>query len=246
MTTQGFTKDTAAGASPAPSGHGDCATRRQLTKTEQEETIITNRSGRSTYLDEKSVRRSGATPQAKRQIYREAHFCFGEYLSAQRLEQTVHLYGGLKARATIERKADIRRGGSSLIDLWDVVRFRMIVPDLRSLIELALRISDEFADRLLKCRNYYWRPKTAEARHPYRAIHLQIEIAERMVELQIMTGSQEVLSYLDHAISFKGAVPAISEDHRTWLEITRLGALICDTESLPTDIKSPADLIRRW
>jgi len=35
---------------------------RQLTETEDEETIIINRPDRSTYLEEKSVSRSGATP----------------------------------------------------------------------------------------------------------------------------------------------------------------------------------------
>jgi hypothetical protein len=33
-----------------------------LTKTEEKDTIIINRSGRSTYPEQKSVRRSGATP----------------------------------------------------------------------------------------------------------------------------------------------------------------------------------------
>jgi hypothetical protein len=40
----------------------DCAARRRLTKSEEEETIIINRSGRSTYPEEKSVQTSGATP----------------------------------------------------------------------------------------------------------------------------------------------------------------------------------------
>lgn len=40
----------------------DCAARRPLTKSEEEETIIINRPGRSTYPDEKSVLTSGATP----------------------------------------------------------------------------------------------------------------------------------------------------------------------------------------
>ena len=35
---------------------------RQLTKTEEQETIIINRSGRSTYLGKKSVPTTGATP----------------------------------------------------------------------------------------------------------------------------------------------------------------------------------------
>ena len=41
---------------------------RLLTKTEEEETIIINRPDRSTYAEEKSVLRSGATPQMCRQF----------------------------------------------------------------------------------------------------------------------------------------------------------------------------------
>jgi len=44
-----------------PFGRETALWARGLTKTEEEETII-NCSGRSTYLDEKSVLRSGATP----------------------------------------------------------------------------------------------------------------------------------------------------------------------------------------
>ena len=43
----------------------DCAARRPLTKSEEEETIIINRPGRSTYPDEKSVLTSGATPSSQ-------------------------------------------------------------------------------------------------------------------------------------------------------------------------------------
>jgi hypothetical protein len=41
----------------------DCAARRRLTKSEDKETIIINRSGRSTYPEENSVQTSGATPE---------------------------------------------------------------------------------------------------------------------------------------------------------------------------------------
>src|SRR6516225_4820960 len=46
-----------------PPAGADCPARRRLTKTKEEETIIINRSGRSTYPEEKSVSRSGATPE---------------------------------------------------------------------------------------------------------------------------------------------------------------------------------------
>jgi hypothetical protein len=45
-----------------PFGRETALWARGLTKTEEEETIIINCSGRSTYPDEKSVLRSGATP----------------------------------------------------------------------------------------------------------------------------------------------------------------------------------------
>ena len=45
-----------------PFGHETALRQRRLTKTVEEETIIINRPDRSTYPEEKSVSRSGATP----------------------------------------------------------------------------------------------------------------------------------------------------------------------------------------
>jgi hypothetical protein len=45
-----------------PPSASDCTARRRLTKSKEKETIIINRSGRSTYPEEKSVQTSGATP----------------------------------------------------------------------------------------------------------------------------------------------------------------------------------------
>ena len=46
-----------------PPTAGDCAAGRGLTKSEDKETIIINRPGRSTYPEEEFVLTSGATPQ---------------------------------------------------------------------------------------------------------------------------------------------------------------------------------------
>jgi hypothetical protein len=108
------------------------------------------------------------------------------------------------------------------------------LPDLRSLLVLSLRIVDEFSDDLLKCRNYYRRPKAAISRHAYRAIYFQISIDGRMVELQIMSDAQETISFMDHSISFKKTVPPLSGEHLDW------GALIVDAEQLPKTVTSPA------
>jgi hypothetical protein len=56
-----FSHDASKAGASAPAG-ADCTARRRLTKSEEEETIIINRSGRSTYPEEKSVQTSGATP----------------------------------------------------------------------------------------------------------------------------------------------------------------------------------------
>ncbi|MHB8416022.1 MAG: hypothetical protein ACYDB1_11705 [Acidiferrobacteraceae bacterium] len=50
---------------PLPPATADRSVGRGLTKSEEEETISINRSGRSTYLEEKSVQTSGATPGLK-------------------------------------------------------------------------------------------------------------------------------------------------------------------------------------
>ena len=49
-----------------PAAPADCPTSRGLTKSEEDETIIINRPGRSTYPGEKSVLTSGATPASAR------------------------------------------------------------------------------------------------------------------------------------------------------------------------------------
>ena len=51
-----------------PPAAADRGTRRRLTQSEDEETIIINRPGRSTYPNQKSVLTSGATPHSRREI----------------------------------------------------------------------------------------------------------------------------------------------------------------------------------
>jgi hypothetical protein len=54
-----------------PFGRETALRRRRLTKTEEEETIIINRPDRSTYPEQKSVLRSGATPSS---FGKDSHF----------------------------------------------------------------------------------------------------------------------------------------------------------------------------
>jgi ppGpp synthetase/RelA/SpoT-type nucleotidyltranferase len=183
--------------------------------------------------------------QEKQLIYRAAESTFQEYLSKYELSSSVSLYGGLKTIPSILNKSE-ERNPSKLADLWDVVRFRMVVPNLRNVLVVSLQLCGEYDSSLLKCRNYYTHPKITDSRHSYRAVHFQIPIHDRMVELQVMTLIQETVSYLDHAIAFKRQVPPLSQSHLDWLEKARLGALILDHASIPESIVSPADLICPW
>jgi hypothetical protein len=61
----GFLQPRQQSASRAPSGRETALRGRRLTKTEEEESIIINRPDRSTYPEEESVLRSGATPAAQ-------------------------------------------------------------------------------------------------------------------------------------------------------------------------------------
>ena len=65
-----------------PPSASDRAARRRLTKSEEKETIIINRSGRSTYPEEKSVRTSGATPEQELEATRRRLIALPQALNA--------------------------------------------------------------------------------------------------------------------------------------------------------------------
>ena len=146
-----------------------------------------------------------------------------------------HVYGGLKDIAhLVEVPTNDKIGASSLSravgDLWDLVRLRIVVPSSKELILVALRLWELHLDDIIKARNYYLYPRasTEWSTHPYRAIHLQLPILNRMIEVQIMTEAFEAICYLDHAVLFKRRIPPLDARHRDWLQRIRASGIVLD------------------
>lgn len=161
-------------------------------------------------------------------------------LHRRRPRPYLDLYGGLKdiRHVTVIMPATKPESSSlsrALGDLWDVVRLRAVVASAADVIALSLMVWEHHLDDMIKVRNYYLNPKTLNRwpTHPYRAVHLQVPILERMVELQIMTDVGEAISYLDHAIVFKRRLDVLSEEHLGWLTRVRCAGLLLELARWP-------------
>lgn len=143
------------------------------------------------------------------------------FLRSYEFDREIRLYGGIKPDESIDRKYGIakKRGGMQKInDLWDVVRFRMVAESISDVRSIAVRLWMSYFENVVRCRNYYFRPKNGDGNDPYRAVHFELEIFPRkLIEIQVMTRSRELLCYLDYAPHFKGHTPFTSWRQRRWL-----------------------------
>jgi hypothetical protein len=152
-------------------------------------------------------------------------------LASERLDQflidvglhtAIRLYGSIKSTEALTRRMmapktedQFRR---ALLDTWDVVRFRMIAADLSALRQLALTVWEELYEAVIRCRNYYFRPKDDDHGEPYRGVHFELELqAGRVVEVQLLTRAREMIGWLDHGPLFKRAITLPSPEHEAWM-----------------------------
>ncbi|MCE9537666.1 MAG: hypothetical protein K8R85_00385 [Bacteroidetes bacterium] len=152
------------------------------------------------------------------------------------LPSNVRLYGGIKSDSSIDDKLFIIKDGDAVqrnvLDLWDLVRFRLIAPDLNTLLKVGHSCWEIFFDKVLRCRNYYYRPKGGFYYDPYRAIHFQIEIVpKRMVELQLQTHVRESICWLDYLI-FKKNHKKLDKDIGDWIKLQSIKANIFEAAEL--------------
>jgi ppGpp synthetase/RelA/SpoT-type nucleotidyltranferase len=137
-------------------------------------------------------------------------------------------YGGLKpSKQTQQKIAAFKRGVQSL-DLWDLIRVRVVAKSLVDVAPLAMVLRTAYGDDVLRLRNYYAEPRTEY--DLYRAVHIIAREGMRFVEIQIMTSSREAVCEIDHSIAFKRSLPALGDLHFCWIRRMSLAANVRDAE----------------
>jgi hypothetical protein len=126
------------------------------------------------------------------------------------------LYGGIKSPAGIWRRIQQWSRGADF-DLWDGVRFRVVVAGIREMTAIAWLLFHEFRNRIVRCRNYYARPRHGPM-DPYRAVHLELQSDdEDFLEIQLVSARREAVGLIDHSVVLKRRVPLVSSLHEAWL-----------------------------
>lgn len=172
-------------------------------------------------------------------LYQDAGARLEGFLSRNCSAPVYSFYGGIKPETSIRSKF---HGTSSPIkderarplahDVWDAVRFRIVFETIEDLSRGAIDFWRLFLEDIIRCRNYYYRPRNSSNDDSYRAIHFELVDARgRIIEIQMMTNFREFVSVMDHAFLFKQSVPFISEQHRDWLVQCGLIVNVADSKN---------------
>lgn len=172
---------------------------------------------------------------AKQILYNQSLARLQAFLELCEMRHDVRLYGGIKGDGSLDKKLIEGRGGKSIqmnvLDLWDVVRFRIVVPSAHSLLNLCIRMWETYFDEVLRCRNYYFIPRNDDPDDPYRAINFELaNDSGHMIEVQVMTKRREAVSLLDHAALFKKTLNEFTSDDHQWLVCFSKTANLLDIE----------------
>jgi hypothetical protein len=172
---------------------------------------------------------------AKQALYAEGLIRLEALVELLGMSNVALVYGNIKEDRSLDMKLNREGTGSAIqtnvIDLWDIVRFRIVVPDLNSLLLLSVRFWEKFFDQVLRCRNYYFRPRNGHAGDPYRAVHFELaNNRNHMIEVQLMTKLREAVALLDHAALFKGTLQSFTANDERWLREFSMKANILDAD----------------
>jgi hypothetical protein len=142
------------------------------------------------------------------------------------------LYGGLKAADSIQGKIVNYECGCAPLDLCDIARLRLVVPDLPALLLAASSCRTEFASLMVRFRNYYARPRGGPD-DPYRGFHILFRPdGNRFVELQLLSAARDAIGMIDHAFILKRRMPFQSREHELWLRQLSCAANLVDAADL--------------
>jgi hypothetical protein len=143
----------------------------------------------------------------------------------------VTCYGSL---ASVHRNI-LDYAGRRRLDLWDLVRFRLVGANIQTVCTLSAAIWDMFGTRVVRCRNYYAQPR-GDWNDPYRAVHFEIKVGgayePAFVELQVLTHTRESVGLMDHGLVHKRTVSYWGAQHEAWLRRISYAANILDAETI--------------
>jgi hypothetical protein len=146
----------------------------------------------------------------------------------------VTCYGCLKSQASVQRNILDYAAGRRGLDLWDLVRFRLVAADIQTVRRLSAATWDMFGTRVVRCRNYYVQPR-GDWSDPYRAVHFEIKVGgayePAFVELQVLTHTRESVGLMDHSLVHKRTVSYWGAQHEAWLRGISYAANILDAET---------------
>jgi hypothetical protein len=161
--------------------------------------------------------------RAKEEIFYRNIESLKQFVDQASPKVEAYLYGNIKPDSSLDRKLLLHRDGNAvqtnLLDIWDLVRYRIVVKDMDALLVIGIHFWEYYFDDIIRCRNYYYRPKNGNPSDPYRAIHFQLRDKYRgMVEVQVITRRREVGSFFDHALIFKNYLSFLNYEHEEWLK----------------------------
>ena len=150
----------------------------------------------------------------------------------QAASPAVYSYGGIKCPEEARSRIAIGRGSpfrnTADLDLWDVARLRLIVPNLHAMSDLVTWLLQEMRLQIVRCRNYYRWPRNGPL-DPYRAIHLEFQTdSEDFLELQVVSVRREAVGLTDHALVHKRRFPFLGLPHKLWLRQLSWSANLLD------------------
>lgn len=176
-------------------------------------------------------------PARLRSLWHAGQRLSTEILRLAALDGKALAYGCIKPQASVERKIRLYRTGRAELDLWDLVRFRIVVPTVHLAYRVAELVATVFVHKVERLRNYYQNPREG-AGDAYRGVHFELRLPASdlpsFLELQVLTLGRDVVGKLDHGVVREKASGICLPREVAWLRYLSYAANILDAARLDT------------
>jgi hypothetical protein len=152
-------------------------------------------------------------------------------ISAANQGEPCFCYGGVKPKASVDRRVREFAAGVCELDLWDFSRCRVVVEDVCAVFRTSEAILAAWQSGVVRYRDYYRSPRGG-GQDPFRAVHMELRMgnpeAGEFVEVQVLTITRDAIGMLDHTIKRDRAVERCTVRHEEWLHGLSLAGNILD------------------